>query len=191
MDGIARSSHARRVQPGALVAGKYRIVSLLGEGGMGAVYVAVNEMLHKRVALKVLGHKVAGSPEAAQRFFREAMAASRVRHPAIVEIYDAGTHEGAPWMAMALLEGESLGDRLERGPLALPEILPIFEPVLSALGAIAREGIVHRDLKPDNIFLERLHDGSVQPKLLDFGIAKAVGIERLTVTGQEIGRAHV
>jgi serine/threonine protein kinase/outer membrane protein assembly factor BamB len=176
---------------GDRVAGKYRVERQLGQGGMGAVYVAVNEVLDKRVALKVMTGAFASSPDAVQRFFREAMSASRVRHPAIVEIYDAGTHEGAPWMAMELLQGQSLAQRLERGPLALGEVMPIFGPVLSALEAVHQQGIVHRDLKPDNVFLEQLADGRMAPKLLDFGIAKTTNdIHKLTATGAVMGTAH-
>ncbi len=101
---------------GTLVAGKYRIVRPLGEGGMGTVYVAENQRLHKEVALKVLSDAATGSPEAAERFMREAIAASRVKHPGIVEIYDADVHEGQPWIAMEQLHGESLGQRLEPAP---------------------------------------------------------------------------
>ncbi|HHH28665.1 MAG TPA: serine/threonine protein kinase, partial [Polyangiaceae bacterium] len=182
--------HHRAVfPPGTVVAGKYRVERELGVGGMGAVYVAVNEVLRKRVALKVMSRLLDAQPHGVERFFLEAMTASRVRHPAIVEIYDAGrTDDGAPWMAMELLDGESLRGRLERGPLSLGEVLPIFLPLLDALGAVHQQGIVHRDLKPDNIFLERLPGGSLQPKLLDFGIAKnAHAIEKLTRAGSVMG----
>jgi serine/threonine protein kinase len=179
------------LSPGDLVAGKYQIERQLGAGGMGTVYVAINVVLHKPVAIKVMTSAFAEQSDAVTRFFREAMSASKVRHPAIVEIYDAGSHEGAPWMAMQLLEGESLGQRITRGPLTIPEIGPIFGPVLSALDMVHQHGIVHRDLKPDNIFLERLADGSMQPKLLDFGIAKSSDeLGKLTQSGTIMGTAH-
>ncbi len=143
------------LSPGALIADKYRVERLLGQGGMGAVYAATNVVLSKTVALKVMSTAFGADPQATERFFREATTASRVRHPAIVEIYDAGrTADGAPWMAMELLDGESLGQRIERlGRLPLGEVLPVFGPVLAALDAVHAHGIVHRDLKPDNIFL--------------------------------------
>ena len=177
---------------GSVIADKYRVVRLLGEGGMGSVYIAENLVLRKQVALKVMSASFASDASATERFFREAMSASRVRHPAIVEIFDAGhTRDGQPWMAMELLDGESLGQRLTRvGVLPLGEVVPIFGPVLAALDAVHSHGIVHRDLKPDNIFIERLPDHSVQPKLLDFGIAKHHdGLDRLTRTGAVMGTA--
>ncbi len=184
--------HALVFQPGSIIAGKYRVERMLGAGGMGAVYVAINQVLQKRVALKVMSGAAGAGSQSVDRFFREAMSASRVRHPAIVEIYDAGMHEGAPWMAMELLDGESLAERLERGQLLAPgEVLPIMAPVLAGLVAVHAQGIVHRDLKPDNIFLERLPDGGVQPKILDFGIAKTQGgPNKLTATGAVMGTAH-
>jgi serine/threonine-protein kinase len=193
VDGRPPNAHHPPVLlPGTVVAEKYRIERELGAGGMGAVYEATNLILQKRVALKVMGGAFTAQADAVERFFREAMSASRVRHPAIVEIYDAGWHDGAPWMTMELLDGESLADRLERrGPLSLGEVKQIFPPVLSALDAVHAQGIVHRDLKPDNIFLERLPDGRTQPKLLDFGIAKTEdGLNKLTATGAVMGTAH-
>ncbi len=187
-----RPHHLPVLHPGSLIAGKYQIERQLGAGGMGAVYIAINQVLQKRVALKVMSGDFGGQPQAMDRFFREAMAASRVRHPAIVEIYDAGMHEGAPWMAMELLDGESLAQRIERRSyVTAGELLAIVGPVLSALSAVHAHGIVHRDLKPDNIFLERLADGAVRPKLLDFGIAKTQdALNKLTATGAVMGTAH-
>ncbi|MCA9609551.1 MAG: serine/threonine protein kinase, partial [Myxococcales bacterium] len=174
---------------GTRVAGKYRIERLLGEGGMGTVYVAVNERLHKEVALKVLAEAVAGSPEATERFMREAIAASRVKHPGIVEVFDADVHEGQPWIAMELLSGESLGERLERGPLPLAEALDVVIEALGVLDLVHQAGIVHRDLKPDNLFLDHQGDGRRRVKVLDFGIAKIHGGElgQKTKTGMAMG----
>ena len=156
---------------GDILAGKYRIERLLGEGGMGAVYVATNQVLQKRVALKVMNERFASMPAAVERFLREAVAASRVSHPGIVQVFDAGQHEMRPWIAMELLEGESLGARLERGPMPLSDVLKMAEGTLSALAEVHDEGIIHRDLKPDNIFLARTRGGDWVPKVLDFGIA--------------------
>ncbi len=166
-----------KLHAGDVFAGKYRIERPLGEGGMGAVYVAVNERLQKRVALKVISERIRADPSMLARFTQEAIAASRVAHPGLVEIYDADQHMGAPWIAMELLDGESLGDRLARGPLSTDEALDVAEKVLDALAAVHAAGIVHRDLKPDNVFCCR--DGRV--KILDFGIAKLVVGE---ITGQ-------
>ncbi|MBX3268794.1 MAG: serine/threonine protein kinase [Sandaracinaceae bacterium] len=174
---------------GAVIAGKYRLERLLGEGGMGRVFVANNERLDKRVALKVLSEAAATSPDAAARFTREAIAASRVNHPGIVEIYDADVHEGQPWIAMELLAGESLGERLERGPLSVEEALAVAIEALSVLELVHRAGIVHRDLKPDNLFLHVQGDGRRVVKVLDFGIAKVHGGElgSDTRTGMAMG----
>ncbi|MCZ7679768.1 MAG: serine/threonine protein kinase [Sandaracinaceae bacterium] len=177
--------------PGQIVAGKYRVDRLLGRGGMGAVYVATNLVLEKQVALKVMGGGFLANPDWVQRFFREGVAASKVRHPGVVSVFDAGEHDGAPWMAMELLEGESLRERLARsGRLGVEELLPIARQVLGALAAVHAVGVVHRDLKPDNIFLERTAEG-LRAKVLDFGIAKeAHAITSLTATGAIIGTAH-
>ncbi len=176
--------------PGHIVAQKYRIERLLGAGGMGAVYVATNTVLEKPVALKVMSATLLTQHDWVQRFFREGVAASKARHPGVVEVFDAGVHEGAPWMAMELLEGESLRDRLSRGRLPVAELHEIATQVLSALDAVHAVGIVHRDLKPDNIFLERTASG-VRAKVLDFGIAKeSDAISSLTATGAIVGTAR-
>ncbi|MBX3275119.1 MAG: thioredoxin domain-containing protein [Sandaracinaceae bacterium] len=174
-----------KLDPGDLFAGKYRVERLLGEGGMGSVYIAVNERLHKRVALKVIGERVRADPALVQRFTQEAIAASRVDHPGTVEVFDADVHLGTPWIAMELLEGESLAARLARGPLPVGEAVELARRVLDALGAVHAAGIIHRDLKPDNVFCCR--DGRV--KILDFGIAKlAVGeVTGQTETGLALG----
>ncbi|MGE0784294.1 MAG: protein kinase [Sandaracinaceae bacterium] len=179
------------IGPGVVIAEKYRIDRLLGEGGMGSVWVATNLVLEKRVALKVMGDAYSTRSEWKQRFFREGVAASRARHPGIVEVYDAGEHEGAPWMAMELLDGESLRERLERQRrLAPEEAVRIVTEALDALGAVHAVGIIHRDLKPDNLFLERTPKGE-RVKVLDFGIAKeTAAVNALTAADAIIGTAH-
>ncbi|MEZ4335111.1 MAG: thioredoxin domain-containing protein [Sandaracinaceae bacterium] len=174
-----------KLQPGDVFAGKYRIERPLGEGGMGAVYVAINERLQKRVALKVISERVRTDPGMLARFTQEAVAASRVAHAGLVEIYDADQHMGTPWIAMELLDGESLAARIGRGPIPIHEAFGIAQQILDALAAVHAAGIIHRDLKPDNVFCCR--DGRV--KILDFGIAKlAVGeITGQTETGLALG----
>lgn len=178
---------------GQVLAGKYRIERLLGEGGMGAVYVATNNVLQRRVALKVMNERFASVPAAVERFHREAIAASKVSHPSICQVFDAGQHEGKPWIAMEMLEGESLAERIERGPMSVDEVVKMATGSLSALAEVHDEGIVHRDLKPDNIFLARSRSGDWVPKVLDFGVAKDTSegqLNKLTATGAVVGTAY-
>jgi len=155
--------------------GSYRVVSELGKGGMGVVYRAEHLQLGRPAAIKMLLPSLSSDPAIVQRFFNEARAASAIDHPGIVEIYDYGTHaDGSAFIIMALLRGESLEQRLARGPLTTADAANIAAQVAGALAAAHARGIVHRDLKPDNIFLvpNDLMPGGVQVKLLDFGIAK-------------------
>ncbi|MFK7987683.1 MAG: TonB family protein [Sandaracinaceae bacterium] len=180
---------------GQLIAGKYRIERLLGEGGMGAVYVATNTVLQREVALKVMTERFAAVPEAVERFHREAIAASRVTHPSIVQVFDAGAHDGKPWIAMELLDGQSLGERLdEHGSMSLDETMKMAGGVLAALAEVHDEGIVHRDLKPDNVFLAKVRGGTdFVPKVLDFSITKDTSgekLNKLTATGAVVGTAY-
>lgn len=160
--------------PDEVIDGKFRIVRLLGQGGMGAVYEGVHLLIHRRVAIKVLHAAVVQHREAALRFEREAQAAGRIGSKHIVEVLDLGQlPSGARYMVMEFLEGESLGTRLERQHFLSPvELYPIVTQLLDGLGAAHRAGIVHRDLKPDNVFLQN-NDGKADfVKLLDFGISK-------------------
>jgi tRNA A-37 threonylcarbamoyl transferase component Bud32 len=155
--------------------GNYRALSLLGEGGMGAVYLAEHPAIGRQVAIKVLHRELIRDFQHVRRFVNEARAANTIRHPNIVEILDAGTTEtGTPYLVMELLAGESLGDRLSRKRLELGEALDIVRQTASALHAAHRQGIVHRDLKPANLFLaqDARGGGREQVKVLDFGIAK-------------------
>jgi serine/threonine protein kinase len=160
---------------GDIIDGKYRIVRLLGEGGMGAVYEGENTRIHRRVAIKVLHSAVAENAEAVQRFEREAQAAGRIGSEHIVEVLDLGTlPNGDRYMVMEFLDGESLSERIRvRGRMAPAELYPLAVQMLEALSAAHNAGIVHRDLKPDNVFLLRTRGGRADfVKLLDFGISK-------------------
>jgi serine/threonine protein kinase len=158
--------------------GNYRAVSLLGEGGMGAVYLAEHPDIGRKVAIKVLRSEWSRDPQLLQRFMNEARAANAIRHPNIIEILDSGTTEnGMPYLVMELLEGEELSHRVRRvGKLDLREALQFAYEVGAALGAAHNKGIVHRDLKPDNIFIvpDEQDPGREHAKVLDFGIAKLV-----------------
>jgi serine/threonine protein kinase/tetratricopeptide (TPR) repeat protein len=169
--------------------GKYAIVRKLGQGGMGIVYEARDDQLERTVALKTLS-SVAPDETARRRFWREARAAASVNHPNVCQLYEIGEDNGELFIAMELLQGESLSDRLQRGPLNVTEALPVGLGVLAALGALHERGIVHRDLKPSNVFLTP-HGA----KLLDFGLARptdasladALKSGSLTHTGMVVG----
>ncbi len=146
--------------------GHYAVARKLGEGGMGVVYEARDERLERTVAVKTMS-SVAKDETARKRFWREARAAARVNHPNVCHIYEIGEQGNELFIAMELLEGEALGDRLRRGPLSVSESVPIGLGMLAALQALHARGIIHRDLKPSNVFITP-HG----VKLLDFGLAR-------------------
>jgi serine/threonine protein kinase/tetratricopeptide (TPR) repeat protein len=146
--------------------GHYALAHKLGEGGMGVVYAARDERLQRTVALKTMS-SLGRDENARKRFWREARAAASVNHPNICQIYEIGEESGELFIAMELLEGEVLADRLRRGPLGAPDALPVSLGILAALSALHARSIVHRDLKPSNVFLT-----AHGIKLLDFGLAR-------------------
>ena len=147
--------------------GPYEIVSALGAGGMGEVFKARDTRLDRTVAIKVLPEEVSSQPELKARFEREAKALSSFQHPHICTLYDVGEQDGAGYLVMEYLEGETLATRLERGPLPTEQVLRIGIDIAGALDKAHRQGVVHRDLKPGNIILTK-----AGAKLLDFGLAK-------------------
>jgi serine/threonine-protein kinase len=167
--------------------GKYEIIGILGRGGMGVVYRAVDKMLARQVAIKTLTEGVAEDPEMLQRFYQEAEKTARLNHPNIVTIYDVGDQNGLPYIVMEYVEGESL-DTLIRTNRAVSLItkLKIIEDVCSALGYAHRRNVIHRDVKPANVIVQPNN----VPKLLDFGIARLEKREldvHLTRAGSVIG----
>jgi eukaryotic-like serine/threonine-protein kinase len=158
---------------GTVLAGKYALVSKLGQGGMGAVWRAEHVQLRSPVAIKLIDNQIASNPEALARFMREAQSAAALRSPHVVQILDFGADNGVPYIAMELLEGESLAARIDRTHGLTPaETAHIMTQVARAISKAHEGGIVHRDLKPDNIFIVK-NDEEEVAKVLDFGIAKA------------------
>src|SRR2546430_13738718 len=146
----------------------YRIVSKIGAGGMGEVYLAQDTKLDRKVALKILPAEVAADRNRMNRFVQEAKAASALNHPNIITIHEIDQTDSAHFIAMEFIDGETLRERLSGAPMNLSEVLDVAIQTSSAFSAAHAAGIVHRDLKPENIMLRR--DGIV--KVLDFGLAK-------------------
>jgi serine/threonine-protein kinase len=173
---------------------KYEIVRVIGRGGMGTVYEALNTTIGKRVAMKFVDAQTAQSKESIARFQREAEAASAVESAHIVEIFDSGVaDDGIPYIVMELLRGEDLGHRIKRcGRLEIGEAVHVVAQILRGLHRAHEAGIVHRDLKPDNIFLVDRDDDQSFAKILDFGISKVqrqggVPVHTLTRQGTVLG----
>lgn len=173
------------MQPGTIVAGRYRVEAHLASGGMGAVYRARHTLADRPVALKILRPTSMGLDVAdVRRFRREATASAHIGHPGIVEVLDAGVEEGFLFLVMELLEGESL--RARRRHATRAELLGWIRVLLDPLAAAHAKGFVHRDLKPENVFLARTTEGE-RLKLLDFGIARSIGGPSDTRTGTGLG----
>jgi serine/threonine-protein kinase len=156
--------------------GEYVIEQEIGRGGMGVVYRARQQSLDRTVALKMIPNAAFAASQDLARLRAEALAAARLSHPNIVPVYEVGEHDGQPWFSMQLLQGETLSQRLMRGPMVAKEAVELLIPVVDAIGTAHRNGILHRDLKPSNILITA--DGT--PYVTDFGLAK-----RVSVTGQD------
>ncbi|MCZ7678141.1 MAG: protein kinase [Sandaracinaceae bacterium] len=176
---------------GRTLSNVYRVESRIGEGGMGAVYLARHVHLQKGFAVKVLNDIIAGKDNAVERLRQEAMAAAKIDHENIVDVVNFDrTEDGAVFIVMELLKGESLADCIGRGPVELHRAVPITFQICRALHAAHEHGIVHRDLKPENVFLTE-KGGRTLVKVLDFGISKIKSADaeqvRMTRTGQLVG----
>jgi serine/threonine protein kinase len=160
--------------------GSYKLVELIGRGGMASVYRGYQESIDRSVAVKVLPPEFLHDPNFSQRFLAEARTLARLTHPAILPLYDFGTANGVPYIVMPLMTSGTLSDRIRRGRLSLAELQTLLNPVADALDYAHSQGVVHRDIKPSNI----LYDSRGQPFLADFGIAKAIeASSNLTGTG--------
>ncbi len=157
---------------------RYEITEQIGEGGMGAVWKARHLKLQKFVVIKTLKQDLAKNAQARGRFLREGEAASKIRHPNVVEIFDVGELDDIPYIVMEFLEGHDFQQLLDqRGALPLQELTDVMVPVCAAVSAAHDAGVIHRDLKPQNIFLSRGRDRGTQPKVLDFGISRVLDSE--------------
>jgi tRNA A-37 threonylcarbamoyl transferase component Bud32 len=191
-DGTAlRSSNPQGDIVGSIVHEKFHVMKKLGEGGMGAVYLAEHVKMGRKVALKVMNPGMHQDPDAIARFNREAKNASQLNHPNVCAIYDFGeTPEGMIYLAMEFIEGSSLSGIIEKaGALPASRAASIIHQAADALQVAHDYGIVHRDLKPDNIMIARARDGSDMVKVVDFGIAKASSsdAQKVTKTGLVVG----
>ncbi len=184
-------AHEGHYGVGDVIAEKFKLLRPIGSGGMGTVWVAHNLVLDVQVAVKLIDLEGLEDRRAAgQRLLAEARSAARLGHPAVVKILEFGfTGPGDPFIAMELLNGEDLADLLEReGQVDAITALQLLLPVTHGLAAAHDKGIVHRDVKPENLYLAKDDDGVVQPKILDFGIARIIDSPtRLTVEGTRLG----
>ncbi|HVP13889.1 MAG TPA: serine/threonine-protein kinase, partial [Terriglobales bacterium] len=163
----------------------YEILRFIGRGGMGEVYEARDLTLQRSVALKFIAPELSADPESARRFEREALSAAALSHPHIATLYALERDGATVFIAMELMSGESLRDRIARGPLPIPEALALVRDVADALAHAHRRGIVHRDIKPENLMFDA--EGAI--KAMDFGLARAAQASRLTMTGTTFGTA--
>src|SRR5258705_13950606 len=164
----------------------YRIVSKIGAGGMGEVYLAQDIKLDRKVALKILPAEVASNRDRMERFIREAKSAAALSHPNIAQIFEIGEHDGTHYIAMEFVDGVTLRDKIHRENADLRKLLRHLQHVADGLSKAHASGIVHRDLKPENIMITR--DGHA--KILDFGLAKLIEPQLTEAnTGEELATA--
>jgi serine/threonine-protein kinase len=176
-----------KLEPGTAI-GAYEVLRPLGEGGMGSVYEARHTALGKLVAIKIMAPEYAADEQLLARFVREGRAACSIDHPNVVTVLDVGVHGKTPYLVMELLRGQDLGAHLaEKHTLGVEEAVRIVIPICAALQAAHDAGIIHRDMKPENVFLSRTPLGTIEPKVVDFGIAKLGTNKGLTSTRDMMG----
>src|SRR5918996_1817310 len=173
-----------RLEQGQVVDDRYKLISRLGSGGMADVWLADDQMLDRKVALKFLHERFAQDQQFVERFRREAQSAAGLQHANVVGVYDRGEWEGRHWIAMEYVEGASLKDLIQRG-LSIGEALEIIRQILAGARFAHGRGIIHRDLKPHNVLV----DAEGRARVADFGIARA-GASEITQTGSVLGTAQ-
>jgi hypothetical protein len=167
-------------EPTPRTIGDYRVLGLIGSGAMGRVYLAHDDRLDRRVAIKVMSPRYAGNANARQRFIRESRSLGSIEHPHVMTIHQVGEQDGVPYIVMQLLEGRTLRDHRDiSGPLPVGEALRIGQEIAAGLAAAHRRGILHRDIKPANVFLE----GETRSvRIIDFGLAREIDSHAVAVT---------
>jgi serine/threonine protein kinase len=161
----------------------YRIVEKIGAGGMGEIYLAEDNKLDRKVALKFLARHMANSAESKNRFIREAKAVAKLNHPSIVTIFEVGEYENRTFFAMEYVEGSTLKAFIKNDSLMLDKLIDTAIKIAEGLQEAHTAGIIHRDIKPANIIIDKAN----RPKILDFGLATISGVEQLTKTGSTLG----
>ena len=172
---------------GEKVAGRFRIIRFLGQGGMGQVYQAQDEVLGGFVALKAIRPEIAADEQTLERFRQEVRLAKEVTHDNVCRIFDLDHHNAPPFITMELLTGETLSMRLREGRMTTAEAFPLIKQIADGLDAAHRKGIIHRDLKPGNIMLTRTGAGGVQAKVMDFGLARSLEGDSTVVSRKPVG----
>lgn len=179
VEPTAESKRTQLLPVGELVAGRYRVLAVLGEGATSVVYVATKESTGERVALKVIHRHLLGDPQVSKRFRREARILAHVAGEHVVRLHDVMEHDGLVALALDLAPGRSLESRLAEGPLPVDEAVAILSQVALALESAHDAGVIHRDLKPANVLIEE-RDGALFARVVDFGLAKAVHGDAVT-----------
>ena len=164
---------------------RYRIEEKIGSGGMATVYLAFDQTLERTVAVKVMNQEISSDPSALERFRREARAVARLSHPHVVMVIDAGEEDGRPYIVFECVKGETLKERIRRGPLPVSEAIAYAIEIGRALEAAHERNLVHRDVKPQNVLI----DEEDRAKVTDFGIARSVEMDdgQLTAAGRVVG----